>query len=125
MSAEKDVIARLVADTTVHAVCADRIRPVKLKQDETLPAVTVQRVTADFGGSLQGDTTNKTRAYVQVDCYAKTYGAVDSLVTAVRTAMKSLTTSAGHSRAIPIDSTDFYEDVDETFRVSLDFYVWE
>lgn len=118
MTAESDVIARLVADTGVHAICADRIRPLKLAQTETLPAVTIQRVTADFGGSLGGDTSNCTRVYVQIDCWASSYGSAKSLAAAVRTAMQSLT-------AIPIDSTDFYEDETDIYRVSLDFYVWE
>lgn len=114
MSAESIVVAALKAAD----VASDRVYPVKRPQDSILPAVTYQRITADFGGSLGGDTSNCTRVYLQIDCWAKTYGAAKALAAEVRAAMKTI-------KSMPIDSTDFYEDETEIHRVSFDFYVWE
>lgn len=118
MSAETETIGALIADAGVGAICGDRIRPIKLSQNEILPAISLQRITADHGGSLGGDTSNCTRVYLQIDCWAKTYGETKALAAAVRTAMKTI-------KSMPIDSTDFYEDDTDTHRVSFDFYVWE
>lgn len=118
MSAEADVYTALSSSAAVGAICGDRIKPVKLPQNITLPAISFQRITADHGGSLAGDTSNKDRVYIQIDCWAKSYDDVKSLVAAVRTGMKALV-------SMPLDTTDFYEDETEIYRVAFDYYVWE
>lgn len=120
MSAESTVFTTLRDDAGVGAVCADRIYPLKLPQGATLPAVTYQRITADHGGSLGGDTSNCDRVYMQINCWASTFGSALALADAVRAAFQ-----ASSAKTMPIDTTQDYDDDVAMYRYILDYYIWD
>ncbi len=85
-SLSTDIRSHLLDDAAIAALVDGRIRPRKLRQGETLPAIRITRA-----GGLQEDTlggvSNVRQATVQIDCYASSSDGADALLELARTSM--------------------------------------
>tara|TARA_R110000803_G_scaffold62272_4_gene122533 strand:+ start:471 stop:899 length:429 start_codon:yes stop_codon:yes gene_type:complete len=72
--------------TTVGNSVANRIRPEVLEQNETLPALTYNIISADHDRALSGPI-GKRQTRVQIDCYASTQQAAETLANEIRLEM--------------------------------------
>lgn len=78
MTAAEVVRARLLSISAVTALVGQRVRTLVLAQNETLPAIRVQRVSESEAMHLRGSVGLRV-ARVQVDSYASTFAAARSL----------------------------------------------
>jgi hypothetical protein len=83
MGLETGLRALLAADPGVSALVADRIRPLRLAQGETYPAITYQRIACSPRSTLDG-ATGRLRSVVQATCWAESYLEAHALADAVR-----------------------------------------
>jgi hypothetical protein len=83
---EERLVAKLLATSGVTNLVGARIRPVALRQTDTLPAIVYQRVGTDSVNHATGEC-NVAFARIQVDCLASTYAAAKTLATAVKAAL--------------------------------------
>lgn len=87
-------------------------------QDIAPPYIVYQRVVSLTNNNLQGPSDlQNTR--MQIDVYAKTYGAAQGLAADVRTAMQ-----AASFTNVELSEQDFYELEARLHRVSLDYSIW-
>jgi hypothetical protein len=78
-----DIRAWVLADSAIAETVDDRIRPRRLKQKETLPAIRLTQVGGISEEHLGGASVLR-KATFQIDCYAATTEAADALFEAVR-----------------------------------------
>lgn len=81
MSIAVDLRNALVLDATVAASVGTRVYPGRLPQGATMPAITYNRISTVRDASHSG--AGLAWARFQLDCWAETYGAADTLATAV------------------------------------------
>jgi len=77
-----DIRTWVLADAAIANTVEQRIRPRRLKQGETLPAIRLSRAGGQPEDTLAGPSTLR-KATLQVDCYATTSEAADALLDAV------------------------------------------
>lgn len=120
---------RLAASTGVGAQAGDRIYPLSLPQNPTLPAVTYQQISGESQVAL-GGVTGLARARVQVDSWARSYTAARDTAEQVRLA---LTDYQGSTGGVVVNAvfrdreTELFEgegDQDRLYRVSQDYTFW-
>lgn len=106
----------LRAQAGLVALVGDRIRPFgKLKQNETLPAVTVFRVSARRWPGY-GRSYRHVNPSVQIDSYGTTEAEALAVAEQVRLAL--LDQSLGVIRGAFLDTErDWYEEATESYRV--------
>lgn len=121
MNASHQVYLALSGDAAVAAI-TDTVRPMRLHQDDALPAVVYQPVSTNAGASLQGDTSNLDHVRMQVDCWAETFTQARDLASAVRDAMRPRTNNLF---ARFIDERSVYELTNRRYGVSADYYIWQ
>lgn len=131
MTAAEVVRTRLLALSAVTAIVGQRVRTLILAQNETLPAIRVQRISESEPMHLRG-SSGLQRARVQVDSYASTFAAARSLDAAVHgdgagsglCAFTGVVGSANVRSIVPMNVQDLYEkDEREFYRVSRDYEV--
>lgn len=111
----------LRSSTALVALVGDRIRPFgTLKQNEVLPAVTMQRVSSRRWPTFGADYGH-VEVQVQVDSFAETEREALDVAEQVRLALRL--TNVGGATGSPIRGTiltterDWYEDATESYRV--------
>lgn len=88
MSAETSLYAALAADTSVGAICDDRIYPDVAPQDASLPAVAFERTGTEYVNTIHG-TAIATRSTLAVYCMAEARATAEGLCDAVAAASRS------------------------------------
>jgi hypothetical protein len=78
-SLTSDLRAWLLDDAGIYAQTGTRIRPRKLAQDETYPAIRITRAGGLAEEHLDGPSELR-QATIQIDCYATTSEAADALL---------------------------------------------
>jgi len=78
MSLEQGIKAALVADADVNGLVSGRVAREILKENETLPAIVLSRVSTSQDETLT-DVPSLTRVRVQVDLYADSLSVVADL----------------------------------------------
>jgi hypothetical protein len=116
---EELIYSNLSTATSVTALVVDRIYPLLMPQDPTLPAVTYQRISDNPINSLSGHG-GLDNPRIQIDCWATSYSGVKTLSNAVIKAMDSSTAY----KSLRMSDQDLYEDGTEIYRVSMDFSCW-
>ncbi len=116
---EELVRAALLADAAVTDRVGDRINYGAHPQGADLPGLVLNTIS-DAGGFLIATPEATSRARVQVDCYAESYGAAKLLSRAVRQSLNGYAAGAlmGCFHAAARDGRD-----GGIYRVSLDFDV--
>jgi hypothetical protein len=125
---ETGIFSLLSMEPTISALVADRVYPVILPTEASMPAVTYQIV----GGSSQPTLTEPgvQRVRLQVDCWAS-----DAYLTAaaVRAALTMFLANKGGVQLVDgtflqgvqyISPLDFYASGDELFRCGAEFYLF-
>lgn len=107
----------------VTAYVGQRIRPGILSDGDGMPAITYSLVSGSPQNSLDGFTSHLVRYSVQIDCWAKTLNAVNSLALVVRDRMN---VSASGFKTVITDFPllDDYENDTRRFRRSLACACW-
>lgn len=101
---------RLKTEPGVRALCAGRVEWLRRPQGGSLPAVTLQVITAPRGQTMTGpDRTVAAR--VQIDCWATSYEAAFNLAQAVDLALRDLTGPPFISGWSLIDEGEAVEDL--------------
>lgn len=119
MSVESKLKTLLGANVTVAGLVSDRIYPMVLPQNPTLPAITYTRIVGLPVYSIYG-YSGLNNAHVQVDCWASTYSGAKALAAAVTAAISSATTFKG----VMVGDRDMFEDDVLLYRVSMDWSLW-
>jgi len=86
--------AKLIGTTAVAAILGTRVYPDRLPQGATLPAAIYYLISGTDETSLAG-TIGLAHARIQVDAWASTRLAANSLATAIRDAICAATVSRG------------------------------
>lgn len=103
----------------VSALVSGRVYPLMLPQGCALPAISYQRVSTDHVASMDG-YSGLERVRVQIDVMASTYAGAKALATQVMSAMNSTLLF----KCVPDSQIDMLENDESTYRVSIDFMVW-
>lgn len=100
---------------------AARVYPLIRPQGAALPAVTFQRIdTQRLATTSLSGHNSKIRCRMQIDCWATTYAAAQSLFDAVKAAMLSATAFS----ALNAGEHPLYEDDTKIYRVTSDWSCW-
>ncbi len=124
MSLESELVTRLEDDAGVGAVAGNRIYPINLPQNPTLPAVTYQRITGPRLRHLTG-ASGRGDARIQIDCWAVTYGAGKSLAAAIQASLHGyigLLTTVKVAITLSNEIDDYDEDARE-WRIIQDYVI--
>jgi hypothetical protein len=102
----------------VTALVALRTYPLVAPQGSDMPFIVYNRISSGREYSL-GGYSRLENPRMQIDCYAATYSEAKALSEAVTTAMRGATTFSVSWD----DPRESFEE-DETYRISMDFSVW-
>lgn len=131
MTAAEVVRTRLLSLSAVTALVGQRVRTMVLAQNETLPAIRVQRISETEAMHLRGSGGIQ-RARVQVDSYAASFAAARTLDAAVHgdgagSGLCGFTGAVGTATVhaiLPVHVQDGYEkDEREYYRVIREYEV--
>lgn len=86
MSAETSLYSALAADSSVGAICDDRIYPDVAPQDASLPAVAFERIETEYTHTIHSAAPVATKAVLDVFCMAETRASAEGLGDAVQAA---------------------------------------
>jgi len=127
---EEGIAAFLIADATIHAVVADRIYPMMMPQNVTLPCLTYQRIstpriiTHDSSGAT-GDLTNPR---FQFDAWGATQKSTKLISDALRAVLHGKTGAMGgvtiRAALADNEAPDFDPD-SELYRSRSDYIIWQ
>lgn len=90
----KTIRTRLLAVSAVTDIVSTRIYPIVLPQGCTLPAIRYRRISGGSDEHIRG-TTGAANSWVQIDCYATSYAAVEALAEQVRLAIHTYRGTVG------------------------------
>lgn len=127
MALEEVLYTRLTTATGVSSLVSTRVRPMRLKQNETLPAITFQRISRTSIHKMGADAALAPKR-VQVRSWADTYSGAKALSDEVRLALSRWSTATGMHHAFLLNEIDLTEEdkgEDEVlFSVLQDFRFW-
>lgn len=110
----------LKADTTVTALVAGRIYPLRLAQGAALPAIAYQKISDPSAGSLRACALPRV-ARVQISLFARTYAELDALDEAVQAVLNEHPTPL--ATIAYLDGHDLFEDPTEVYFRPTDYRV--
>ena len=127
----KAIYSRLASDGTVSGLVGTRIRPAMLRQEDALPAL-VYNVIANVHVNHVSGLAGLSHARIQVDCWAASHSAAETLAAAVRARLDGWSgSSGGVSVTGSLIIEDNYGDAlslmdDDTMRgrITIDISVW-
>jgi hypothetical protein len=116
---EEALYSHLSTSTGLTALVSDRIYPIMMPQDPTLPAITYQRISNSPVNTI-GGFASLDNPHIQFDCWATSYSSVKALGDKLRKTIAAATTF----NALQMSDQDLYEADTEIYRVSMDFSCW-
>lgn len=120
---ESGLHALVLADSAFSALCADRLFPVILPNDASLPSVSYQTISTTRKRLLSGDA-DTTSSRLQFDVWSETYAVAKQVTAALMRVLEGLTaTLPDGTRVLSselVSCHDLYESDARTFRVSID-----
>lgn len=133
MSVESAIYSHLSGVVAVTALVSTRIYPNVAPQGVTLPYIVQQRVSRRGFPNLAG-SSGMVRQRHQLDCFATTQASIDTIVTALRTALDGWRNTAMGTESLNVlsitleDARDSYQAPSDgsdigVHRASLDFIV--
>jgi hypothetical protein len=126
---EEDLVARLLANTSLAALVGNRIVWIERPQGQALPSVTLQVISAGRDYHMKG-ASGLAGTRVQIDCWGASYASAKAVSRALIAAIEP---SAQHgntrfSAAFLESGTDFPpEDIaggTRVYRVKMDWIIW-
>jgi hypothetical protein len=117
----------LSTEPTISALVADRVYPVVLPTEPTLPCITYQIVGGSSEPTLTDTGLQKVR--LQIDCWGLAYPDADAVRAAVvkflaNKAATTLSDGTYLQGVTYISPLDFYASGDELFRLGAEFYLF-
>jgi hypothetical protein len=126
MSFQSGLFALLRADAGVMAVVSERIFPVLLPENATLPALTYHVVGGSSAPTFATSGMQKVR--IQFDCFARSYLDADRARDALRQSLYgyrgTLADGTFLQNAELIQSVDFFDNDPRQFRCMSEFYFY-
>jgi len=128
---EEGVAALLTAAPGVTAIAGDRVYPLVIPQEiyteaSRKPCLVYQRIATEITGTFcQTDTLRGMS--LQVDAYARTYGAARALAAAAKAALLGFTGAASGVAVSRVTLAAEFDGLDEEpglYRRSLTFSIW-
>ena len=119
MSFSTDLYTRLSSHAGLSALVGDRIYPLRLPQNPTLPAVVYQRISGQRLQNLDRNTDGPQRIRVQLTAWAEDVDTANSVAEQVRLAMEA---STGW-RALHALDVEQYEPDTGLYSVVADYQV--
>ena len=117
---ESKIYSLLIADTTIAAKLSQRVYPLIMPQNPTLPAVTYQRIASQPVYSLSG-YANLDNAKILINSWGTGYEVVKELAADVHSAMDR----AGSFKAILTNDLDGYDEDVKLYVVSQNYSCWD
>lgn len=117
----EQIYSRLTTHSDVAALVGNRVYPIILPQDPTLPAITYQIISqTPTGGNIHLHNMR-----LQVDCWSTSYAGADGLAAKVIAALR-LYGERSNQRpllmsAYDVNRQDLFEPDTNEWRVSIDF----
>lgn len=116
----EQIFSRLISFSGVATLVGNRVYPIILPQDPTLPAITYQIISqSPTGGNIHIHNMR-----LQVDCWATSYAGADALAAQVVAALRLYGVRSSQPAllsAYDVNRQDLYEPDTEEWRVSMDF----
>lgn len=122
---ESAIRAALLADSTVAGLIGDRVYPLVLPQNPTLPAIVYQRIASPPDLSNDGPA-GPLRTRLQLTLWASTWSGSRAIAAAVKAVLHGYSGSADGQDVLLVaeaNETDGYESETKLFRVIADYYV--
>lgn len=123
---ETGIYAQLMATLAVTDLVVDRVYPIMMPQQPTLPAITYQRISTTDRYAQDGSQDLPT-VRVQINCVAATLAAAGALSAAVRTALdvQHGTTWDGHAIGASrrVGSVTLFEPSIEAYMLADDYLI--
>lgn len=127
----KGLYAKLSKHAAIAALCGERVRPQRLRQQDTYPALVFTKISEQHPAHLNGTWTRAQCRY-QIDCYARSQATADELAEAVRQCLHGYRGPMGSTRVVHCtldQQADFahepvHGDDDAIYRVSADYMLW-
>lgn len=125
---ESNLVDLLRADATVTSIAADRIYPVLLPDESTLPAITYQVIATTPLYALD-ERINLTRYRIQIDAWAKwpSYAQAKSLAEAIRVVLDGYSgprpDGSRIDSIIQVGATDLFEPSGLIHRVMAEYII--
>lgn len=119
---EEQVLLALTSGSPSPTSAGSRVYGVVLPQvaqDEGLPAVSYQRISSAPVNDYDGHS-NLDKVRIQVDAWARTYGAAKQLAGEIRAAL-----TAASFKALLESDFDEFEEESKLYRVSTDYELWQ
>ena len=113
-------------DSTLTAITSTRIYPLRIPQGASLPAVTYFVVS---GGPMQtkdGAVSDNFDSF-QVSCFATSYSTIQSIYSAVKSALERYSGTAASTTIHTITymgHVDLYEEDAGVYHRAIDFRIW-
>ncbi len=116
---KETIFSTLVNDPGVAGLVGDRVYPVKMPQGVTLPAIGYTMIGGTRSTSLFG-ASGSGRFRVRIDSFDHTSDGAWQVFQASRDALDALLGALA-----AMNPVEFYDDDDESHRVSMDYYIYE
>ena len=116
---ETELYTALTADTTIAAVASNRVYPLVMPQDPTLPAITYERISGAKVNGLDG-YLGMDNPHIMLNVWATRYDTAKELAEDVHDCMNKVTAF----RALLINDMDGYDPDTGLFVISQDYSCW-
>lgn len=127
MDARTAIYALLSASTAVGAIVGTRIYPTVVPQDQPMPALVYQRVSAVEPGQIDGQGVALVQARIQMTALAESFATCAALLDAARQAVLYQHGSIGGVQVVSIirdiDGVDTFDPEANLFSQSMDVIV--
>lgn len=121
---ETSLFTLLSGEPSISALVSDRIYPVLIPENPTMPCITWQIVGGMSKPTL--DTTGSQKVRIQIDCWATdkylTAATIRAAITQFLTNRIAKLSDASLATFLLIQPLDFYAGGDEAFRCGVEFY---
>jgi len=126
---EEGIAAFLIADVDIHAVVEDRIYPMKMPQNVTLPCLTYQRISTPriVTHDSSGATGDLTSPRFQFDAWAETQKAAKAISDVLRGVLHGKTGAMGGvtiRAALADNEAPEFDPDSELYRSRSDYIIW-
>ena len=126
MTIEQDLRTYLLGLAPIATLLGTRLYPARLPQGVTLPALTYQRIAGIPEVTYDG-AANLSRARIQIDVWADSYGAMVELAKAIRGALSGYRGAMGSTSvtvARVLNEIDMPEPEPPLWRRVMDCAIW-
>ena len=116
MSLETELRTLLLANAGVSALIGTRLRPLRLQDNETLPATTYQRVVTTPWNAMSG-AHDAAGTLMQLDSYAEEYADAEAVSEAIQTALDGVQGNGNIQAALMNNRIPVYDADLRAYRV--------